>query len=86
MVKKPGKVLCYVLVGYFAGNLVPRAFSSTIFKMADRRKKRPGLLPTIRHFENRRRGGPGDEVDIAGWLCRKPGTIQRVVFNIKQKT
>ena len=36
-------------------NLVPRAFSSTIFKMADRREK-------IRHFENRRRVGPGDEV------------------------
>ena len=33
-------------------NLVPRAFSSTIFKMAD-----------IRHFENRRGEGPGDEVD-----------------------
>ena len=36
-------------------NLVPRAFSSTIFKMAD-------LLPSIRHFENRRGEGPGDEV------------------------
>ena len=36
-------------------NLVPRAFSSTIFKMAD-------LLPTIRHLENRRGEGPGDVV------------------------
>ena len=31
-------------------NLVPRAFSSTIFKMVDR------------HFENRRGEGPGNEV------------------------
>ena len=35
-------------------NLVPKAFSSTIFKMADRRENR--------HFENRRGEGPGDEV------------------------
>ena len=47
----------------------PRRF----FKMADRRKKRPGLLPTIRHFENRRRGGPGDEFDIAGNLGQSKG-------------
>ena len=33
-------------------NLVPRAFSSTILKMA-----------TICHFENRRGEGPGDEVE-----------------------
>ena len=46
-------------------NLVPRAFSSTIFKMADRREK------TIRHFENRRGEGPGDEVAMTlsqSWL------------------
>ena len=35
-------------------NLVPRAFSSTIFKMTD-----------IRHFENRRGEGPGDEVGMS---------------------
>ena len=28
----------------------------------------PGLSPTIRHFENRRGEGPGDEVDI--WSSR----------------
>ena len=37
-------------------NLVPRAFSSTIFKMADR------------HFENRRGERPGDEVGRESWI------------------
>ena len=45
-------------------NLVPRAFSSTIFKMADRREK------TIRHFENRRGEGPGDEVGRSPFRCK----------------
>ena len=45
-------------------NLVPRAVSSTIFKMAD--------LPTIRHFENRRGEGPGDEVDQR---CKTPTQV-----------
>ena len=42
------------------GNLVPRAFSSAIFKMADR------------HFENRRGEGPGDEVDTTGFQTTQP--------------
>lgn len=37
-------------------NLVPRAFSSTFFKMADRRQN---LLPTIRNFEKPSRRGRG---------------------------
>ena len=51
-------------------NLVPRAFSSTIFKMADRPEKtiQDDLLRTIRHFENRRGEGPGDEVAPIIWI------------------
>ena len=51
-VNKSIKVGCVYSVSKFSReiNLVPRAFSSTIFKM------------TIRHFENRRGEGPGDEV------------------------
>ena len=40
------------------GNLVPRAFSFAIFKMA------------ARHFENCRGEGPGDEVAQTGFWIR----------------
>ena len=36
----------------------------------------PGLLPSIRHFENRRGEGPGDEVDL-DFDRYKVGSIKR---------
>ena len=44
---------------------------------------RPGLLPTIRHFENRRGEGPGDEVVtelamfISGFAVRENASFGR---------
>ena len=48
-------------------NLVPRAFSSTIFKM-------------IRHFENRRGEGPGDEVAGYKWVINCPAERENEVL------
>ena len=47
-------ILHFVYIGheFITSNLVPRAFSSKIFKMADR------------HFENCRGEGPGDVVPL----------------------
>ena len=53
------------MFSFVVSNLVPRAFSSTIFKMADRREN---FLPTIRHFENCRGEGPVDEAVVISHL------------------
>ena len=61
------------------GNLVPRAFSSTIFKMADRREKTLGKAGITR----RRGEGPGDEVGKDGaWPGISQYSISHVAFFI----
>ena len=45
--------------------MLRRHFDLAVLKMSrDKNLQGQGLLPTIRHFENRRGEGPGDEVEI----------------------